>query len=168
MQRIKFVLLAFAMSALTACATHRPTPAAATASPSPSATATATAITPELEQQLIGLEKKSWEYAQKKQAAEYRQTMAPGYRAIYLGGIKEAEEVINDLPLIDIKRYELSDFKVRLAAKDTAILTYKLKGLSVYRGKEIQDALLCSAVWVNLDGEWKAALYTESADTLAK
>ena len=166
MQRIKFVLLAFAVSALSACATHSPTPAAATASPS--ATAPATANTAELEQQLIELEKKSWEYSQKKQAAEYRETLAPGYRAIYLGGIKEAEEVINDLALIDIKQYELSDFKVRLAAKDTAILTYKLKGLSVYQGKEIKDALLCSAVWVNLGEKWKAALYTESANTAAK
>lgn len=166
MPRILLALLALSVTALCACATNSPTPAAATASLS--TTPATRANTAELEQQLINLEKKTWEYSQKKQAAEYRKTLAPGYRAIYLGGIKEAEEVISDLALIDIKQYELSDFKVRLAAKDTAILTYKLKGVSVYQGKEIKDTLLCSAVWVNLGGEWKAALYTESADTPAK
>jgi hypothetical protein len=160
MKRFHFVLLVLAVSALCSCATKSsgPTAASASLSASPAATVTAAATA----ETIIELEKKAWELAKNKQMDEFRQLLVPEYRTIYQGKIWNLDECIKDLMQTDIKSYLLSDMRVTFPVKDTAILTYRVDAVTVVSGKELKDPLYCSSVWVNIDGQWKGAVYTES------
>lgn len=160
MKRTTFALLALTVSTLSACATNNPAPA--TAATSPAAPTPAPVNTVELKKQLIDLEKRAWELSPNNQAEEFRKATTPGYRAIYFGGIKNLEEAIKDFAVVPIKQYMLSDFQVTFPVKDTAVLTYKTTDVVVHKGKELKESLNCAAVWVNIGGEWKSALYSES------
>jgi hypothetical protein len=161
MERLHFLLVAMAALALCACSTTGPQTATATSTPIASPTATV-ASTAEMEKAVIDLEKKSWELYKTKQAKEYKALLAPGYRSIYHGGVKDADENVKDIEATNIKSYSLSDVKASFPTKDTAILTYKLGIDYTYQGQKADDAFHASSVWVNVGGEWKLALYTEA------
>lgn len=120
MKRITLALFVLAVFACGACSANNPTPAAATASPSaPPATMVSTA---ELEKQIIELEKRAWELSKNNQAEEFRKLMTPGHQAIYISGIRNLEETIQDFTVVTVKQYALADFRVNFPVKDTAIL----------------------------------------------
>lgn len=166
MKRIRFALLALAVFTLSSCASNNPAPAAATTSPI--ASTTAPISTAELEKQIIELEKRAWELSKNNQAEEFRKATTPDYRAIYFGGIKNLEEAIKDFAAVPIKQYTLSDFQITFPVKDTAVLTYKTTDVEVQQGKELKESLNCASVRVNIGGEWKSALYSESPAASAK
>ena|SRR5215510_9521678 len=56
---------------------------------------------------------------------------------------KRKDENIKDLMQSDIKSYSLSETKVTSPMKDTAILTYRLDGVSIASGKVQKDPLYC-------------------------
>jgi len=166
MQRSIRALLVLAVFSFCACSANSPAPAAATASPT--ATPIAPVSTADLEKQLIELEKRAWELSKNNQAEEFRKLATPGYQAIYLGGIKNLEEAIKDFTTVPVKQYALSDFHVHFPVKDTAVLTYKTTDVVVHKGKELKESLNCASVLVNIGGEWKSALYSESPAAPAK
>lgn len=166
MQRSIRALLVLAVFSFCACSSNSPASDAATASPT--ATPAAPISTAELEKQLIELEKRAWELSKNNQAEEFRKATTPGYQAIYISGIRNLEETIQDFTTVPIKQYALSDFHVHFPVKDTAILTYKTTDVVVHKGKELKESLNCAAVWVNIGSEWKSALYSESPAAPAK
>lgn len=159
MKPIRFVLLALVVFTLSSCASSNPAPA--TVAPTTASTP-APVSTAELEKQVIDLEKRAWAFSKNNQAEEFRKATTPGYRAIYFGSMKNLEETVKDFAAIPIKQYTLSDFQVTFPVKDTAVLTYKATDIVVQQGKELKESLNCAAVWVNISGEWKGALYSES------
>ncbi|MBA3715729.1 MAG: nuclear transport factor 2 family protein [Pyrinomonadaceae bacterium] len=118
--------------------------------------------TADREKMLIEIEKKSWEPLKNKQVEEARKLAAPGYRAIYYGQIKDAEETYKDINDIDMKSISFSDWKVTFPVKDTAIITYKYDGKGSYKGEDTSGQNVATSVWVNIGGEWKQAVYAES------
>ena len=162
MKRTLFALIALIVVPLCACST---TPSGTAPATSPTAVVTATMTvmnTAEMEKMIIDLEKKSWELYKNKQAMEFKNLLTPGYRVIQLGGSKDAEGALKDMRLGNIKSYSLADIKINFPVKDTAILTYTLTIDSTYQGKPASGILYSSVVWVNINGEWKSALYTET------
>jgi hypothetical protein len=161
MKRLHFALVTVAAFALCACSTTGPQTATATSSPSASPAATA-ASTAEMERAIIDLEKKGWELYKNKQAKEFRSLQAPGYRTVGSSGMKNADEDIKEMEATDIKSYSLSDMNVEFPSKDAATVTYKATYEAIYRGKPVGGVFNSSGVWVNIGGEWKAALYHET------
>lgn len=163
MKRILFALLAVLIAALCACSTP-PSGAATAASPTATATATVTAMnTAEMEKKIIELEKKSWELFRSKNMQEGSKLIAPGNQAIYFGAVKSEAESVEDAKYIEIKDQVFSDWKVTFPTKDVAILTYKGSSTSsTYKGKDTSGTYVVSSVWVNINGEWKSALYHET------
>ena len=161
MKRLHFALLALAVFALSSCAASGPESAATTASPSPSTAATV-ASTAEMEKAVIDIEKKSWEPLKTKNEAEARKFAAPGYRAVYYGEIKDAEETYKDIKDVDLKSQSFSDWKVTFPVKDTAVITYKYEAKGSYKGKDTSGNYAAASVWVNTNGAWKQAVYAEA------
>ena len=124
--------------------------------------AASAASTADMEKMLIEIEKKSWEPLKTKKVEEARKLAAPGYRAIYYGQIKDAEETYNDINDIDMKSISFSDWKVTFPVKGTAIVTYKFDAKSSYKGQDTSGQSVATAVWVNIGEEWKQAVYAES------
>lgn len=162
MKKIYFGLLAIVTLALCSCSDTPSGTATATTSPSPAPTATAIASTAEMEKKIIDLEKKSWDLFRAKNAEENAKLMAPGNQGIYFGAVKSEAESHEDGKYIEIKNISFSDWKVTFPTKDVAILTYKSTGTSTYKGKDTSGTYVISSVWVNINGEWKAALYHET------
>ena len=162
MKRIYIAFFTLIAATLCACSTT-PSESAPAASPVSSPTATVTAMsTAEMEKMIIDLEKKSWELYKNKQAKEFRGLLVPGYRTIYRDAIKDTDENLKEMEITDIKSYSLADIKVNFPVKDTAILTYKLTYDSSFKGKPAGGIFYSSVVWVNINGQWKSALYTET------
>jgi hypothetical protein len=143
--------------ALCACSTTGPQTATATSSPSASPAATVDS-TAEVERAIIDLEKKGWELYKNKQAKEFRSLQAPGYRTVGSSGMKNVDEDIKEMEATDIKSYSLSDIKVEFPIKDTAIITYQVTYDATFEGKPASGVFNSSGVWVNIGGDWKAAL----------
>lgn len=161
MKRLHFALVAVAALALCACSTTSPQTATATSSPSDSPAATV-ASTAEMERTIIDLERKSWGIYKNKQAKEFRSLQAPGYRTVGSSGIRNADEDIREMEATDFKGYSLSDMKVEFPGKDAATITYKVTYEATNKGKPVGGVFNSSGVWVNIGGEWKAALYHET------
>jgi hypothetical protein len=163
MNRTLFALLVLVAVSLCACSDTQTGTATATTSPSAAPSATAVAInTAEMEKRIIELEKKSWELFRAKNAEENAKLIAPGYQSVYFGAIKSEAESHEDGKHIEIKKLDFSDWKVTFPTKDVAILTYKGTSTSTYKGKDTSGTYVMSSVWVNINGEWKSALYHET------
>jgi hypothetical protein len=161
MKRLHFALAAVAALALCACSSTGPQPAAAGSSPSASPPAAA-ASTAEMEKTIIDLEKKGWELYRDKKYQEGKKMQAPGFQSVYDGAVKTEEEDIQNMNDLDVKTQSFSDWKVTFPTKEAAVVTYKLSGTATKRGKDASGTLVISSVWVNINGEWKAALYHET------
>lgn len=162
MKRNLFALLALIAVTLCACSSTPPETATAKTSPSAMPTATVIASTAEMERRIIDLEKKSWDLFRAKNAEENAKLIAPGNQGIYFGAVKSDAESHEDGKYIEIKNQTFSDWKVTFPTKDVAILTYKGTSTSTYKGKDTSGTYVVSSVWVNINGEWKSALYHET------
>jgi len=160
MKQLYIAIFALISLALGACSTPTGT-ASGTASPTASPTVTAM-NTAEMEKKLIDLEKKTWDLYINRKNDEVKKYYLPEYRAIYFGGVKTLEENLKDANEIETKNFSMSDIKVTFPLQDTALLTYKYSATETYKGKTTSNISVSSSVWVNKDGEWKAALYTET------
>jgi len=118
--------------------------------------------TAEMEKKIIDLEKKTWDLFVRKKYEESAKVIATGYQSIYFGKVKPDAEAADDNKYIDIKNISFSDWKATFPTKDVAILTYKGTGQSTYKGKDTSGTYVASSVWVNINGEWKQALYHET------
>jgi hypothetical protein len=148
---------------LCACSPTSSTSAPAAVSPASSLTATVTAMnTAEMEKMIIELEKKSWDLYRSKKFEEGMKYVAPGAQAIYFGRVIGKEEGEEIAKYNEIKTQEFSDWKVTFPTKDVAILTYKGTGTATYKGKDTSGTYVGSSVWVNINGDWKSALYHET------
>jgi hypothetical protein len=163
MKRIYIAFFALLATTLCACS---PTPsgsALATASPVSSPTATVTAMnTAEMEKKIIDLEKKTWDLFIQKNYGESAKVNAPGYQAIYFGKVKPDAEAAEDNKYIDFRGISFSDWKATFPTKDVVILTYKSTGQATFKGKDTSGTYVHSSAWVNINREWKQALYHET------
>lgn len=163
MKRIYIAFFALMATTFCACSETPSASAPVAASPASSPMATVTAMnTAEMEKMIIELEKKIWELYINKKIAEVKPYYLPEYRAIYYGTIKTLEENLKDANEIETKNFSMSDVKATFPVKDTALLTYRYSATSTYKGKTTSGTMVGSSVWVNKDGGWKCALYTET------
>ena len=163
MNRIYIAFFALLATTLCACSETPSASAPAAASPAASPATTVAAMnTAEMEKMIIDLEKKTWELYINKRIEEVKPYYLPEYRAIYFGTIKTLEENLKDATEIETKNFSMSDAKATFPVKDAALLTYRYSATSTYKGKTTSGTVVSSSVWVNKDGGWKCALYTET------
>lgn len=160
MTRIYIVFFILLATTLCACSST-PLGVATTTTPSTAPTAAAfdAAAT---EKTLIELEKKTWNIYQDKKVEEYKKLYTPDFRAIYYGAIKSFDENFADVKDITIKNISFSDWKVTFPVKNTAIMTYKDTASTTYKGQDTSGTYVVTTTWVEINGEWKQAVYAEA------
>jgi hypothetical protein len=81
----------------------------------------------------------------------------------YYGGVQNREVQMKTLPDLKMSEYQMSDVKVTMLSKETAVMTYALTLKGTYKGKELPSKSYVSAVWVLQGGKWLEAFYQETA-----
>lgn len=114
------------------------------------------------EKALIDREKALWEIVKNKQADEFRKYYADGYSGVSSDGVKDINQEVEGVRIVELKNYSLADTKVVFPNKDTAVMTYKVTVEGSYQGQDISGVYYASSVWVNQGGKWLAILHTEA------
>lgn len=111
---------------------------------------------------LIDREKALWEIVKNNQVDAYRTYYADGYRGVSSDGVKDINQEVEGVRIVQLKDYLLADTKVVFPNKSTAVLTYKVTVHGSYQGQDISGVYYASSVWVNQGGKWLAILHTEA------
>jgi Domain of unknown function (DUF4440) len=111
---------------------------------------------------LIDREKAVWEVVKNKQVDAFRKYYTDGYSGVSSDGVKDINQEVEGVRIVDLKSYSLADTKVVFPNKGTAVLTYKVTVEGSYQGQDISGVYYASSVWVNQNGKWLAVLHTEA------
>ena len=111
---------------------------------------------------LIDRESTLWEIVKNKQVDAFRKYYADNYRGVSSDGVKDINQEVEGVRIVDLKDYLLADTKVVFPNKATAVLTYKVTVQGSFQGQDISGVYYASSVWVNQGGKWLAILHTEA------
>jgi uncharacterized protein DUF4440 len=111
---------------------------------------------------LIDREKALWEIVKNKQVDAFRKYYADHYSGVSSDGVKDINQEVEGVRIVDLKDYSLADTKVVFPNKATAVLTYKVTVQGSFQGQDISGVYYASSVWVNQGGKWLAILHTEA------
>ena len=111
---------------------------------------------------LIDREKALWEIVKNKQVEAFRKYYADNYSGVSSDGVRDINQEVEGVRIVDLKSYSLADTKVVFPNKGTAVLTYKVTVQGSYQGQDISGVYYASSVWVNQGGKWLAVLHTEA------
>ena len=111
---------------------------------------------------LIERERALWEIVKNKQVDAFRKYYADNYRGVSSDGVKDINQEVEGVRIVDLKDYSLADTKVVFPNKATAVLTYKVTVQGSFQGQDISGVYYASSVWVNQGGKWLAILHTEA------
>jgi hypothetical protein len=111
---------------------------------------------------LIDREKALWEIVKNKQVEAYKTYYADNFSAVYSDGVKDINQEVEGVRIVDLKDYSLTETKVVFPNKVTAVLTYKVTVHGSFKGEDISGVYYASSVWVKQGGKWLAILHTEA------
>jgi hypothetical protein len=77
-------------------------------------------------------------------------------------GLQSRAQFFRSVPDWDIKSFAFENVKVRLLAKDVALLTYRLKLDARFKGKGYLPRAYVSVIYVQRGGAWKNTFYQET------
>lgn len=115
------------------------------------------------EELLINYEKQTWELAQRKELDKFAAFIAADFTGTY----PDAENVtksqlMQSLGAITLKSYDLTDFKIKMFTRDSAIITYKAASTVLSGGKETSARVTLIAGWAKCSGKWQIVFYRET------
>ena len=78
------------------------------------------------------------------------------------GSVNSLQDQLNELDDYVLGEYRMDDVVVTIVTSSVALIRYKVSAEYTYKGKKLPVVpVLASAVWVLLEGEWRAATYQE-------
>lgn len=116
-----------------------------------------------IKERIINYEKQTWKLAQQKELMKFAAFIAEDFTGIY----PDAENVtklqlMQSLGAITLKNYELTDFKIKMLTKDSAIVTYKAASTVLAGDKETFARVSLTAGWAKRSGKWQIVFYRET------
>lgn len=81
----------------------------------------------------------------------------------YYRGPRTIAEQIQTLADLKLDEYKTGKFKVKLLAKDVAMVSYQLTMKGTYKGKAVASSSFASSVWVRKSDRWVEAFYQETS-----
>ncbi len=116
---------------------------------------------PKVEAQIIALEKAGWEAWKNKDAAWYQTNLAADVMHVSGSGVANKAQLISSLADCDVKSVALSDFKLLMITKDSALITFVGRQEAVCGGKPQPAIVRASAAYAKRGGKWLNVFYTE-------
>lgn len=117
-----------------------------------------------LKEQLVKLEKQSWEAWKNRDGKFYQTFLSDDHVEMGFSGRANKNDVVQFVgsPACQVKSYQLDDFELRLLAPDTALLTYREAQDTVCR-KQVPSPCWVSSLYVKHGDRWLNALYQQTA-----
>ena len=116
-----------------------------------------------IEQELIAAEKRVvWEAVVRRDLRTLREYFDDRFLDVSDVGIFSKSETIKLIADLNIKDYTLNNFRVIVANKAMAIITYEAVQHWTIEGKEAPSHVRASSVWVRRGGRWRITFHQES------
>ncbi|MDP2599683.1 MAG: nuclear transport factor 2 family protein [Deltaproteobacteria bacterium] len=100
------------------------------------------------------LEKKLWSEVKKQNWDAVQTMLAPGYQSVYVEGITDRSQALDQLKKLSLGKYKLSKFKVTKSG-DTQIITYEAKAEETINGKRVTSTTPRVSVWQMTPQGWQ-------------
>lgn len=115
------------------------------------------------EEILINLEKQTWELVKRKDMKAFAALVADDFYGIYPNMENVTKPMlVQFLGAVDLKSYELTDFRTTMFSKDAAVVTYKASVRAMDNGKEFATRVNLVSGWAKRGGKWLGVFYQET------
>lgn len=116
-----------------------------------------------VEETLITLEKMTWVLYKNKDVKALDQLTADDFYDIYPNGlVMNKKQWLKDMLEVDVKGSTLTDFRVIMLTKDTAIIVYNAVAQATDKGKEVSIHNAVTSGWAKRNGRWLNIFYREN------
>jgi hypothetical protein len=118
-----------------------------------------------LREELMALERQSWEALKARDRAAVRRALPDDAQQIFAGGGRYFKsEILNHMPDYRLDNYEIDpQYGLRMISPDVAALLYRVTAEGAARlDRTISTKVLASSIYVRRDGKWWSVLYQET------
>jgi hypothetical protein len=116
-----------------------------------------------LEEIITGLEKRAWEAVKGRDAKTFSDLFAADGLMADSGGFVTRAGFLQTLPELTISEYMLTDFKVMMIDKDSALIIYKADVKGSFKGQAFPpNPAYVSSIWTKRGGKWMAVYHQET------
>jgi hypothetical protein len=125
--------------------------------------ASANKVKDSLEETIISMEKRAWEAVKMRDAKAFSDLFAADGMMADSAGFSNRASFLQTLPELIISQYTLTDFKVMMIDKDSALITYKADVKGSFKGQAFPpNPAYVSSVWAKRGGKWMAVYHQET------
>lgn len=118
-----------------------------------------------LREQLMALERQSWEYMKARDRAALRRFLAEDLLQIYSDGSRYYKsDFLGYMSNYRLDSYEIEPtYAVRMISPDVALLIYRVTSRGAARlDRTRSDKVLATSLYVRRNGQWTSVLYQET------
>jgi hypothetical protein len=158
MVRLSLVLLFLGLGSASASGQRR----AAVAPPENQATKSGSDPDKAGAQEVVALEKRTWETAQHHDINAYANLLSDDFVLVNENGTSNKKQSVEDLKGITIYRYRLGDINVHDFSPNALMITYRVNVKLSFEGHMSDGVSYRSSLWVKRQGRWLNAFYQAS------
>jgi hypothetical protein len=100
------------------------------------------------------LEKQRWEDIKTHNWKDVDSLVAPYFQAAFFDGVRNKEQFMTEVKVVDIGDYTLSNFKIT-EGPGVSVATYDIDVSETIEGKRIFSKATRLSVWQNTNGKWQ-------------
>ena len=116
-----------------------------------------------LQEAITGMERRAWEAVKARDSKTFSDLFAADGTMTDGGGIISRDSFLKTLPDLTISEYTLSDIKVMMIDKDSALITYKADVKGSFKGQAFPpNPTYVSSIWTKRGGKWMAVYHQET------
>ncbi len=116
-----------------------------------------------LEETIISMERRAWEAVKARDTKTFSELFAADGLLVDAGGMTTRPAFFQSLPDLTITDYKLSDLKVTMIDKNTALITYRADSKGSFKGQPFPpNPAYTSTIWTKRGGKWVAIYHQET------
>ena len=116
-----------------------------------------------IEETIISMEKRAWEAVKNRDTKAFSDLFAADGMMADSSGLSTRADFFKTLPDLTITEYTLSDYKVMMIDKDSALITYKADVKGSFKGQAFPpNPTYVSSIWTKRGGKWMAVYHQET------
>lgn len=117
-----------------------------------------------LEETISMMERRAWEAVKARDAKTFSDLFAADGTMADSDGVMTRDAFLTQtLPQLVITDYTLSNIKVMMIDKDSALITYTAAAKGTFKGQVVPEALsYTSSIWTKRSGKWIAVYHQET------
>lgn len=116
-----------------------------------------------LKEELVKLEKQSWEAWKNRDGKFFQNFLSDDHVEVGFSGIAQKRDIVEFVasPVCTVKSYQLDNFEMKLLNQNTALLTYR-EAQDTMCNKAVPSPCWVSSLYMKREGRWQNVLYQQS------